>query len=187
MQRKHFHKLSRVAAFAATTLLLLGATRAASAKGVEFGDVVKLIESHYRVKHKSVPVLAKIGIKATELVARRVTRYAEYGSIKFAIFEDQDFGAPVGGADFATAMRARVEPDWNPLVQVRAQKDGEQTYVYTKEAGKIFKVLVVQISRRDATAVQVDVSPEKLWLLIKDPEVAGKNITDEAANDAEQE
>jgi hypothetical protein len=158
----------------------------AAGNGKEFGDVVKLIESHYRVKHKSIPFAAKMGMRATQMVARRVLHYAEYGSVKFAYFEDQDFSAPQGGREFFLAMRGAIEPEWQPLVQVRAPKETEQTYVYTKEAGKFFRVLVVQISRRDATVVQVEVSPEKLLELMRDPDAMGKTLTDEASSDTDK-
>lgn len=154
------------------------------AQQVEFKGVVKLIESHYRVKHKGVPLLAKMGIKATQIITQRVVRYSEYGSVKFAIFEDQDFSGAASEIDFATRMRQTLEPEWQPLVQVRLQQDADQTYIYTKEAEKFFKVLVVTIGQRDATAVQVELAPLKLWKLMKDPDAAGKTLTDEAASDA---
>ena len=153
-------------------------------QNVEFKGVVKLIESHYRVKHKGVPLLARMGIKATQMVVQRAVRYSEYGSVKFAVFEDQDFSAAGSQIDFAARMRGALEPEWQPLVQVRLQQDADQTYIYMKEAGKFFKVLVITIGQRDATAVQVELAPLKLWKLMKDPDAAGKTLTDEAAGDA---
>lgn len=170
----------------ALVALAWAATATGAGKSAEFGDVVKLIERHYNVKHKGIPTLANLGIKATTAIARRVTRYAEYGSVKFAYFEDQDFSAPAGGVDFYTVMRGRLEPEWQPLVQVRTDRGAEQTYIYTKEAGKFFKLVVVTIGRRDATAVELDVAPQKLMLLMRDPDAMGKTLTDEAAGDREQ-
>ncbi|HVF48914.1 MAG TPA: hypothetical protein VNA19_02430 [Pyrinomonadaceae bacterium] len=169
-------------------LLLLShlANAHAAYKSIEFGDVVKLIERHYGVKHKGIPALANMGLKASQMVARRLTRYAEYGSVKVAFFEDQDFTAPAGGLDFHAAMRTRLEPEWQPLVQVRTDRNAEQTYIYTKEAGKFFKIVVVSIGRRDATAVQLDIAPQKLMLLMRDPDAMGKTLTDDAAGDTEQ-
>jgi hypothetical protein len=157
---------------------------AAGKKSVEFGDVVKLIESHYRVKHRSVSMLERVGVKAGQVVARHYVRYAEYGSVKYATFEDQDFTSPAGGVEFYSAMSSRLQPDWQPLVQVLAPKDGEQTYIYTREAGKLFRLLVVTIGRRDATAVQLEIAPQKLVMLMRDPDAMGKTLTDEAAGDA---
>ena len=177
MLKKIFRRLLLAAALCALPLL------PAAAKGAGFNEAVKLIESHYGVKHKSLPLLARAGIKATGVVARRLTRYAEYGSVKLATFEDQDFSAPRGRTDFATSMRNTLQPDWMPLVQVRAQQDAEQTYIYTKEAGKFFKVLVINIGQRDATAVEMSVDARNLLLLMRDPDSMGQTLTDEAASD----
>ena len=147
-------------------------------KKADFGDVVKLIERHYGVRHRGVPLLARAGIG----VARKLTRYGEYGSFKLAVFEDQDFSARAVG-DLQSLMRAAVEPYWSPLVQVRLERDSEQTYVYAREAGKYFKILIVNIQPRDATVVQADISPQKLMLLMKDPDTAARNVTDEAMED----
>ena len=154
---------------------------------VEFGHVVKLIERHYGVKHKSVPFMAKMGIKAGEFAARRLTRYSEYGNVKFAIFEDQDFTAArsgrSSGSAFAETMRASLQPEWMPLVEVRMQQDSEQTLVYTRGVKDLFKVLVVQIGQRDGLAVQVDIKPERLLMLMRDPEAMGKTLADEATEE----
>ena len=174
-------KLFRRLILAAALCALVATT--ARAKGAGFDEAVKLIESHYHVKHKSIPLLARAGIKATVIVARRLTRYAEYGSVKLATFEDQDFSAPKGRTDFATSLRTTLQPEWTPLVQVRLQQDAEQTYIYTKEAGKFFKVLIVTIGQRDATAVEMNIAVQKLILLMRDPDGMGKTLTDEATSD----
>lgn len=166
----------------AVALLALNASVAA-AKSAGFDEVVKLIESHYHVRHKGTPLLASAGIKMAGVVARRLTHYAQYGSVKVAVFEDQDFSAPQNGKDFATAVRSALQPEWMPLVQVRLQQDAEQTYIYTKEAGQFFKVMVVTISRRDATAVEMEVAAHKLFLLMKDPDSMGKTLTDDATSE----
>lgn len=146
--------------------------------GADFGDVVKLIERHYGARHRGIPLIARAGIG----VARKLTRYGEYGSFKLAVFEDQDFSADARG-QLQARLRAAMEPFWSPLVQVRAERDSEQTYVYARDAGKFFKILVVSIQPRDATVVQADISPQKLALLMKDPDSAAKTVTDEAMDE----
>ena len=56
----------------------------------------------------------------------------------------------------------------------------EQTYIFLRDAGQKFNVLVITIAQRDATVVQVTLSPENLANLMKDPEGTGKSITEEA-------
>jgi hypothetical protein len=73
-----------------------------------------------------------------------------------------------------------------PLVQTLSATENEQVYVFLKEAGDKFNVLVITIDQRDATVVQVTLSPKNLALLLKDPEGTGKAITQEATiNDQE--
>jgi hypothetical protein len=67
-----------------------------------------------------------------------------------------------------------------PLIQTLSATDGEQTYIFLKNAGDKTDVLVITIDARDATVVQVTLSAKNLALLLKDPEGTGKAITEEA-------
>ena len=99
------------------------------------------------------------------------------------LFHPED--GPAGGMDFSRLLKGALQPAWQSLVEVYSRQSGEQTYIYTKEAGERFKVLVVTTGRRDGTVVQVELAPQKLAILLKDPETMGKTLTDEATSDAE--
>ena len=148
----------------------------------DFNSVVKMIEQFYGVKHQGIPFLAKAGMKVGRSAARikggEARRIAEAGSIKLAVFEDQDFDREF--AKFRNALNAALNQTWSPLLQTISATDGEQVYVFLREAGDKFNVLVITIEQRDATVVQVNLSPKNLALLIKDPEGTGKAITQEA-------
>jgi len=163
-------------------LLLLGAVSTAYAKGDDFNSIVKMIEQFYGVKHEAIPFLAKAGMTAGRTVARikggTAKRLAEAGSIKLAVFEDQQFAGEF--PKFRSALNAALNQTWMPLVQTTSATDQEQVYIFLREAGEKFNVLVVTIEPRDATVVQVTLSPENLKLLLKDPEGTGKTITEEA-------
>lgn len=161
----------------------------ALSKGDDFGDVVKMIEKFYDVKHKGIPFLAKAGIKTATTVARIAggpkRQLAEAGSVKVAYFEDQDF-APRSLVDFKTSMNSRLTQAWDPLVQVVSPKDESQTYVYLRSAGEKYNVLVVNIEKRDGSVVQVTLAPQTLAMLMKDPDQIGSTITaDATTNDDE--
>lgn len=191
--RKKFTAPRVVTALALAALMLacvaasLLSPAQAAAKGVEFGDVVKLIERHYGVKRQGMSLAARAGIKVGKIIAERKFRYSEYGSVKFALFEDQDFSRPAGGIGFGAAASGVLEPEWQPLAEVRSGRDAEQVFVYLKEAGKLYKVLVITLSPRDGVAVQVDIKPDKLAQLLKDPDGAGKILTDEATEESSPE
>lgn len=152
------------------------------AKGDDFNGVVKMIEQFYGVKHVGIPFLAKAGMKAARTAARikggEAKRIAEAGSIKLAVFENQDFNGEF--TKFRSTLNAALNQTWSPLVQTLSATDGEQVYIFLREAGEKFNVLVITIAQRDATVVQVTLSPKNLALLMKDPEGTGKAITEEA-------
>ncbi len=141
----------------------------------------------YHVKHKGIPFLARAGIKTTTTVARIAggpkRQLAEAGSVKVAYFEDQDFKSKGGLLGFRASMAAMLAQSWSPLIQVAAPKDEEQTYIYLRDAGEKFNVLVVTIEPRDACVVQVDLRPQALAKLMKNPDEMGKTITDDATTD----
>jgi len=166
----------------ALCLVLVLAAGVVQAKGDDFNSVVKLIEKFYGVKHQGIPFLAKAGMKVATTAAKikggTAKRIAEAGSIKVAIFEDQAFDREL--TDFRSSLNAALTQTWSPLVQTLSATNEEQVYVFLREAGEKYHVLIITIDRRDATVVQATLSPKNLALLLKDPEGTGKSITQEA-------
>jgi hypothetical protein len=166
--------------------LCLSLGNAGPAKGDDFKAAVKLVERFYGVKHKSIPFLARAGMKTATTVARIAggpkRQLAEAGSIQVAYFEDQDFNPSGGLASFKATMNA-VLGSWSPLLHVASGKDEGQTHVYLRETGEKFNVLVVTIDGREGCVVQVTVSPKTLAILLKDPDEMGRAITAEATTD----
>ncbi|HEV2884829.1 MAG TPA: hypothetical protein VGW36_08225 [Pyrinomonadaceae bacterium] len=156
----------------------------AQAKDDDFGAVVKVIEQFYHVKHKSIPFLARAGLKTATTVARLAggtkRQLAEAGSVKVAYFEDQDFDSRGGFSRFRTSMEGVLARDWSPLIQVVSGPESEQTYVFLRPSGEKFHVLVVNIGRREGSVVQVTLSPQTLAKLMKSPDDMGNSITVEA-------
>jgi hypothetical protein len=169
------------------SLTLLGFVPASLGKGDDFGAVVKVIEQFYHVKHQGIPFLARAGIKTATTVARlsggERRQIAEAGSVKVAYFEDQDFRGQGNFAAFKAAIGAALAESWRPFIQVAALQDQEQTYIYIREAGQKFNVMVVTIEPREACVVQVTVSPENLAKLMRDTDEMGKTITSEATTE----
>jgi hypothetical protein len=169
----------------AIVLLLCCVANSVSAKGDDFGAVVKLIERYYNVKHQSLPFLAKAGIKTATTIARlkggTAKRIAESGSMKLAVFEGQSFTREF--TDFRSSLNAQLTESWTPFVQFLSAPGQEQNYIFLRENGSKFDVLLVTIDSHDAAVIQVTVSPANLALLLKDPEGTGKRIYDEATID----
>jgi|SRR5688572_24565577 len=163
-------------------VLLIFATTTAHAKDDDFKSVVKMIEQFYGVKHIGIPFLAKAGMKVATTAARikggQAKRIAEAGSIKLAVFENQEFNGD--STKFRNSLNGALNTTWMPLLQTLSATNEEQTYIFLRDTGQKFHVLVITIAQRDATVVQVTLSPENVAKLMKDPEGTGKSITEEA-------
>jgi hypothetical protein len=163
-------------------VLFTFASTSVYAKGDDFNSVVKMIEQFYEAKHKGIPFLAKTGMKVATTAARikggQARRIAEAGSIKLAVFENEDFGGDF--TKFRTSLNGALSTTWIALIQTLSATTQDQNYIFLREAGDKFNVLVITIAQRDATVVQVNLSRKNLALLMKDPEGTGKSITEEA-------
>jgi len=166
----------------AALLMCFTSAPAVYAKGDDFNSVVKMIEEFYSVKHVGIPFLAKAGMKMATTAARikggTARRLAEAGSIKLAVFENQKFDGDF--ARFRSSLNQALNVKWMPLIQTISAAGEEQVYIFLRDAGDKTKVLVITIDQRDATVVEVTLSPKNLALLSKDPEGTGKAITEEA-------
>jgi len=167
-----------------TLVLALATPLRARADRDGFNDVVKAIESFYHVKHQSLPFLARAGMKAARTAAKISggdwKRLAEAGSARVVYFEGQNFDSRGQIATFKTAVNKTLGQDWSTFVQTLSPKDEEQNYVFIREDGTKFKVLVITIDRHDATVVQATLRPDVMKELLKNPDDMGKRITDEA-------
>ena len=169
-------------------IVLVGLSAPVQAKDDDFKSAVKMIEQFYGVKHQGIPFLAKAGMKLATTAARikggEAKRIAEAGSIKLAVFENQDFDGDF--TKFRASLNGALTQTWIPVIQTLSATNEEQVYIFLRSAGEKFNVLVITIEQRDATVVQVTLSPKNLALLMKDPEGTAKAITEEATiNDQE--
>jgi hypothetical protein len=141
-----------------------------------------MIEEFYGVKHEGLPFLAKAGMKVVGAGARikggEAKRFAELGSVKLATFENQEFDRDF--AKFRSALNTAMVETWTPLIQTISTADQEQVYIFVRSAGDKFNVLIVTIEPNDGTVVQATLSAKNLAQLMKDPENAGKKISQEA-------
>jgi len=177
-------KTRRIQLIAALALGLLLAN-SVSAKGDDFNSVVKMIEEFYGVKHQGLPFLAKAGMKVVGTAAKirggETKRLAVLGSVKVAMFEDQEFQGDF--VKFRSSLNAAMTDTWTPLVQTLSAEDQEQVYIFVRDAGKKFNVLIVTLEPSDGSVVQATLSARSLAQLLKDPENAGKSISREAMID----
>ena len=150
----------------------------------DFNSVVKMIEQYYNVKHQGLNFLEKTALKAVGVGAKvrggQYRKYAEAGSIKLAMFEDQTFNGDF--VKFRNSLNDSLKNTWSPIVQTTSGEN-EQNYIFVREKGDKFVVLVISIEQREGTVVQATVAPKALALLMKDPEQGAKALRQEATID----
>ena len=166
--------LSKKKIFIALTFLMLAITFAApraNAKGGEYKGVVKHLKTKYKAKKVKIPFvwLARFAVS--------VVRPAGVKSFSVTIFEDLKFSRETLDKEMQTAMRISFSADWSPILRVRS-RNGEQVYMYMREAGKSVKLAVVTIDKEQAAVIRATFSPDKLAEFINNPKIFGISLDD---------
>lgn len=146
--------------------LLTFASVPASAKDREFDAIARHIKSTYRGKRVRIPFLGLANF------AVKIVRPAGVKSFKLATFENLQKPEPGRESELASVIRQSLDPAWRPLVRVRS-RDGEQTFIYIRDAGDNVKLMVVSLEATEATVIRVKVSPKTLMKWINQPEILG--------------
>jgi hypothetical protein len=159
----------------AMTLLLLVFTFAvpsANAKGGgEYKAVVKHLKTKYQAKKVKIPFmwLARFAVS--------VVRPAGVKSFSVTIFEDLKFSRETLDEEMQSALKNSFSADWSPILRVRS-REGEQVYMYMREAGKSVKITVVTIDKEQAAVIRATFNPEKFAEFINDPKIFGVSLND---------
>jgi len=132
----------------------------------DFNRLVKEVESRFNVKRTHVPLLG---------AARPAIRLMQPGSksLDMAIFEDQDFSL-AKAKDFSELAGKALGPEWHQVVRVVSQPEGEQTFVYLRDAGDHCKLITATLEPREAVLVEVKLKSRDLLRFIDHPEEMGK-------------
>jgi hypothetical protein len=152
-----------------TATLIVSIPQTARADDPEFDAITKHIKLRYHAKRVSIPFLglAKFFV--------RIVRPAGVKSFKVAIFEDLNFASGETDTGLSLVMRGALSPDWQPLVRTRS-RNGEQVYVYAREAGDNIKLMVVTIDGTDAVVARVKLSPKRLRDFLNNPKILGISV-----------
>ena len=166
------HTRTRTRALAALVIaaaLVTAAAPAARADDPDFDALASQLKSHFNARRISIPFmgLANFFVK--------IVRPAGVKSVKVAIFEDLSIAQGQSASGFNAVMRSALSPEWQPLIRVRS-RDGEQLYVYAREAGENIKLMVVTIDQTDAVVARVKLSPKRLAEFLRNPKILGISI-----------
>lgn len=160
-------------------LVFTYAAPAANAKNNEYDLIVKHLKTKYRAKKVKIPFmwLARFAVS--------VARPAGVKSFSVTIFEDLKFSRETLDAEMQAAMKDALGEQWSPLLRVRSRQ-GEQVYMYMREAGKSVKIMLVAIDKKESAIIRATFNPEKLAEFINDPKVFGVSLNDSDQRAAEK-
>jgi hypothetical protein len=86
--------------------------------------------------------------------------------IDLAVFENLD----LEGRLRAGTIERAVGASWTPFIRVRSDRNRETVYVYLRQVGHDWKLLLVAAERAEATVVQLLLNPDGLARWMADPE-----------------
>jgi hypothetical protein len=141
----------------------------ARAKDPEFDAITKHLKAQYKAKRRKIPFMGLANF------AVKIIRPAGVNSIKVAIFEELNHVPAVGNNELSALMRSALSHEWMPLIRIRS-RDGEQMYVYARDAGESVKLMVVTIEGSEAVVARVQVNPQRLKEFLDNPKILGISI-----------
>jgi hypothetical protein len=143
---------------------LLGAASAQAADR-EFTEVVHVISEEFHTRPMSIPMFGLVNL-VTAAVHPAGTRHIDLAVFEHLNSRDRE------GRNLPEAILNAVGRSWKPFVQVRSHKNGhdETVFVYMRQEGKEWKLLVTAVERDEATVVQLLLNPDALARWISSPE-----------------
>ena len=159
------------AALAFLLLVLAFNAPTANAKGGEYKNIVRHLKSNYKAKKVKIPFmfLARFAVS--------IVRPAGVKSFSVTLFEDLKFSRDTLDKEMQAAMRSSFGAEWSPIFHIRS-RDGQQAYMYMREAGKSVKIALVTIDKEQAAIIRATFSPERLADFINNPKIFGISLDD---------
>ena len=145
-------------------MCLLGAASAQAADR-EFTDVVRVISDEFHTRPMSIPMFGLVNI-VTAVVHPAGTRHIDLAVFEHLNSHDRE------GRNLSESILNAVGRSWKPFVQVHSRRNGHQetVFVYMRQQGNEWKLLVTAIERDEATVVQLLLNPDALARWMASPE-----------------
>jgi len=129
----------------------------------QFSDVVQAIGDELHAQPVQIPFFGLINL-VTAAKHPAGTKH-----IELAIFQHLHGY----GKDLPQKIRDAVGPDWKPFVAVRSEH--ETVFVYARQIGADWKLLVVTLDTGEATVVELLLNPDGLARWVKHPQNCARN------------
>ena len=172
LQRKRMFIASLLVLFVFTVLT----PTAIQAKPGEYEAIVRHLKTKYRAKKVKIPFmwLARFAVS--------VVRPAGVKSFSVTLFEDLKFSRETLDKEMQAVLRNSFDAEWSPIFRARSA-DGQQAYMYMREAGKSVRIALVSIDKENAAVIRATFSPERLAEFLNDPKVFGISLSDKPTGD----
>jgi hypothetical protein len=175
LQRKQMFIASLLVLFVFTVLTPV----ATDAKPSEYEAIVRHLKTKYRAKKVKIPFmfLARFAVS--------VVRPAGVKSFSVTLFEDLKFSRETLDKEMQAVLRNSFEAEWSPIFRARSA-DGQQAYMYMREAGKSVRIALVTIDKENAAVIRATFSPERLAEFVNDPKIFGISLSDKPDRQGDQ-
>jgi hypothetical protein len=165
-------KRTKIAASLFVLFVLFWAAAAPTqAKPSEYDQIVDHLKTKYRAKKVKIPFmwLARFAVG--------IVRPAGVKSFSVTLFEDLKFSRESLDAEMQQALSRTFTEEWQSVFRVRS-REGQQAYMYMREAGSNIRLTLVTIDQNKAAIIRATFSPEKLVEFTNDPKIFGISIGD---------
>lgn len=137
----------------------------AQAADREFTDVVRVISDEFHTRPMSIPMFGLVNI-VTAAVHPAGTRHIDLAVFEHLSSHDRE------GRNLSASILNAVGRSWRPFVQVRSRRNGndETVFVYMRQEGRDWKLLVTAVERDEATVVQLLLNADALARWMSSPE-----------------
>lgn len=149
---------------------LLALPAVARGKDRAFDEIVRRLESYYH--KRPVPLMGLASFAANRARPEGVR------NMKLAVFEDLEQNPP--GSDFDSFLQGAAGAEFRPFVRVLSNRDGERTYVYAREAGDSWVLLVIDFEQDEACVIQMQMKPEAMADWFDEPARQARSSAHEA-------
>jgi hypothetical protein len=141
----------------------------ANAQGKAYDKIVRHLQQDYQAKKVKIPFmwLAKIAVK--------VVKPAGVKSFNVTLFENLTFSRATLDQEMQSAMKDSLGPNWSPIIRIRSH-EGEQVYMYMRDEGENVRLMMVTISKENATVIRAKFNADKFIEFLNNPKVMGISL-----------
>jgi len=147
-------------------MLLVIPVRAGMAADAEFSAIVDRLSDQFQKRPMRFMGLI-------DFIANRATPHG-VSHLKMAIFDDVDTSRHPADSELDAFVERAVGGEYHPFVKVRSHHDDEQTFIYVRESGKSFEMLLVTVEPNDAVVLKMRLRPEAMAEWVDEPVRKGR-------------